>query len=165
MKAQRGGFRVGRHEQLLQEVAHDSYKPARKLSEGTRCRDCGAVYRRGRWSVATTVARSAHLGRCPACRRTREHFPAGYISLKGDFYRAQRDEILALVRHCEADEKGRHLLERIMAIREGRDGALVTTTGIHLARRIADAVQAAYKGRLRFRYNKADKLLRAYWSR
>ena len=31
------------HEQLLQELVHDTYKTRRKLPEPTRCADCGAV--------------------------------------------------------------------------------------------------------------------------
>lgn len=164
MKAERGGFRMLRREQLLQEFVHDSYKSRGKLGEGTRCPDCHAVFHRGRWSKrATPVA--APAARCPACRRVRQRFPAGFVALDGEFMQAHRAEILALVRRCEADEASRHVLERIIAVREAPRGVLVTTTGIHLARRIGDALHDAYKGRLRYRYNKADKLLRVYWSR
>jgi hypothetical protein len=52
-----------------------------------------------------------------------------------------------------------------MTIEDAEDGVLVTTTDTHLARSIAEAVQAAYKGELDFRYNKEDNLLRATWSR
>jgi hypothetical protein len=43
-------------------------------------------------------------------------------------------------------------------------GLLVTTTDAHLARRIGEALRAAYKGRMKFHYNKADNLLRVTWA-
>jgi len=36
---------------------------------------------------------------------------------------------------------------------------------LHLARRIGDALQHAYKGGLEYRYNKEDNLLRVTWCR
>lgn len=48
MKTQRGGFRTLRHEQLLQELVHDTYKTRLKLPEPTRRPDCGAGWHRGR---------------------------------------------------------------------------------------------------------------------
>lgn len=76
-----------------------------------------------------------------------------------------RAEILHLVRNREATEKAAHPLERIMAIEDVEGGVLVTTTDTHLARNIAEAVQAAYRGDLDFHYNKEENLLRATWSR
>lgn len=164
MKGERGGWRPLRREQLMQELVHDSYKSKKKLPEPTRCPDCGAVYRSARWTWAAAPP-GAHEALCPACHRIRDRFPAGYVTLKGEFLGAHRDEILHLVRNREAAEKAEHPLERIMAIEDADDGVLVTTTDTHLARSIAEAVQAAYKGELEFRYNKEDNLLRATWSR
>ncbi|HET7362936.1 MAG TPA: BCAM0308 family protein [Burkholderiales bacterium] len=164
MKRARGGFRLLRREQLLQEVVHDSYKLRRKLREPSRCRDCGAVYRQGRWRW-TEGGGPAHKVRCPACQRVRDAYAAGYVRLGGTFFGEHRDEILRRVRACENAERREHPLERIIAIAPAPDGALVTTTGVHLARRIAQALRHAYKGELESRYNKADNVLRARWTR
>jgi NMD protein affecting ribosome stability and mRNA decay len=164
MKTQRGGFRMLRHEQLLQELVHDTYKTRRKLPEPTRCRDCGAVWHRGRWVWSAPPA-DAHVDRCPACKRIRDRFPAGYVSLKGRFLAEHRDEIVGRVRHVEASEKRDHPLQRIMNIEPEGGGLLVTTTDAHLARRIGEALRSAYKGRMEFHYSKEDNLLRVSWSR
>lgn len=164
MKAERGGFRMYRREQLLQEVVHDTYKLPRKLAEPARCPDCGAAYRDGRW-VGGSAEGPAKEVRCPACQRVRDNFPAGFVSLSGEFFAKHRDEILGLVRHCEASEKASHPLERIMKVVDEAGGVLVTTTGVHLARRIGDALEGAYKGTLEFHYNKEQQLLRVAWSR
>jgi hypothetical protein len=50
-----------------------------------------------------------------------------------------------------------------MAIEKTLDGALITTTGTHLAREIAEHAHDAYKGALEFHYNKEQNLLRASW--
>jgi NMD protein affecting ribosome stability and mRNA decay len=164
MKTDRGSFRIGSHKQLLQEVRHDSYKPRRKQPSPARCPDCGAVYRRGRWrwEAAPQVAVAA---RCPACLRVRDRLPAASVTLRGAFFAAHRDEILARVRHCEAAEKQTHPMQRIMAIAAEGRGVRVNTTDTHLARRIGDALRDAYKGELEYRYNKEDNLLRVLWSR
>jgi len=141
MKRERGGFRMLQHEQLMQELVHDSYHSKRKLPEPAR----GAAR--------------------PACRRIRDRFPAGYVSLSGRFFEAHRNEVLHRVRSCEGAERADHPLQRIMAIEAQRKGTLVTTTDTHLARRIGVALHKAYKGELEFRYNKEDDLLRVSWSR
>lgn len=164
MKSPRKHVIGRRQEQLLQEVVHDAYQSKRKLPEPTRCKDCGAVWRRGRWSWGAAPA-GAHSARCPACKRIRDRLPAGYVSLGGEFFAAHREEVLGRVRRCEAAEKRGHPLERIMDIKADGAGVLVTTTGAHLAHRIGDALQRAYKGELDARYLKADKLLRVKWSR
>ena len=145
-------------------VGYDRYKLPRKLREPTRCRDCGALYREGRWIWAPRGG-PAYKIRCPACQRIRDSRAAGYVRLSGEYFEGHRAEILRRVRHCEQTEMSEHPLERIIAIAPAQDGELVTTTGVHLARRIAHALQHAFKGELEARYNKGDKILRVQWSR
>jgi NMD protein affecting ribosome stability and mRNA decay len=164
MKAERGGFRMLRREQLLQELVHDSYKSKRKLPQSTRCPRCGATFHKGRWTWDMAPA-GAHQHICPACHRIHDSFPAGYVTLSGEFLRQHRDEILGLVKNCETMEKAEHPLERIMAIENTADGMLVTTTDTHLARKIGERLHHAHRGELSFHYNKEDNLLRATWNR
>lgn len=164
MKSQRGGFQPLSRDQLYQELVHDSYKAGHKLREPTRCPDCGAVFQNGRWIWGTAPA-AAHEERCPACHRVHDKFPAGFVALKGAFLVEHRDEILHLLRNHESKEKAEHPLQRIMAIVDDADGMMVTTTDIHLARDLAQALQRAYKGELELHYNKQENLLRATWAR
>jgi NMD protein affecting ribosome stability and mRNA decay len=164
MKKGHEGFRAGRHEQLLQEFKHDSYKSRHKLADMTRCPDCGAVYIDGRWTWNAAPAGSPEE-RCPACHRMHDKFPAGFVSITGAFFAAHRDEIMNRVATCERNAKQDHPLERIMAIEGAESGVVVTTTDPHLARRIGEALHDAYKGELEYHYNKEDNLLRVVWSR
>jgi hypothetical protein len=164
MKGGREGFRAGRHEQRLQGLEADAYKPRRKPAGPARCRGCGAVYRLGRWTWQA-AGEGARATWCPACRRTREDMPAGYVRIEGDYQRAHREELVRRVRRCEAAEKAAHPLQRIIALRPEGDGLLVTTTDAHLARRIGEALAKSYKGSVDYRYGDEDNLLRVSWRR
>jgi NMD protein affecting ribosome stability and mRNA decay len=149
---------------MLEGASDDAYRPGAKARGPAHCRKCGAVFRNGRWTWTAAPAGAARL-RCPACRRIDEGSPAGYIALSGGFFSAHRSEVLACVRNCEKKEKTTHPLERIMAIRPAGDGTMVTTTSVHLARRVAHALESAFKGTLNIAYNHQDNLLRVRWSR
>ena len=107
----------------------------------------------------------AHQEPCPACHRVRDRFPAGYVTLDGEFFTAHRDEIVHLARHRAEHEGAEHPLERIMGFEDAAGGVLITTTDTHLARDIGEAVHAAYKGSLEYHYNKEENLLRVHWRR
>ncbi|MBI5430353.1 MAG: ATPase [Nitrosomonadales bacterium] len=158
------GFHSIRRDRLLQETVHDSYKIKGKLHEPTCCPDCGAVFHGGRWQWLDKP-KDAHQATCPACHRVRDDFPAGYVSVSGEFFAAHDQEILSLIRHRETQEKAEHPLQRIMDIKKNGHGMQVTTTDIHLARGIGEALHHAYQGGLEFHYNPEQNLLRVSWSR
>jgi hypothetical protein len=150
--------------QLLQGFPHDAYKSTAKLREPTRCPRCHAVYRGGRWTWGESQA-GAEEALCPACHRIRDSYPAGFVHLSGAFFAAHRDEILHRVANVEAREKSEHPLERIMAIAPSGETTLVTTTSVHLARSIGEALEDAWKGALDYHYNLEENLLRVTWQR
>jgi hypothetical protein len=157
-------FKPGRHLQMFNDIIHDPYQPRGKLPEPTVCSDCGALYHNGRWQWG---APPAHAGqaRCSACQRIHDAMPAGYISIKGQFALDHHDELLSLIRRVEEHEKSEHPLQRIMSMEQLADDLIVTTTDIHLARDIGEALQQAYKGELGFHYNKGEYLLLVHWHR
>jgi NMD protein affecting ribosome stability and mRNA decay len=164
MKNQFAGFHPIRRDRLLQESRHDAYKARHKLAEPTVCPGCGAVFHDGRWQWLAKPAQ-AHAEKCPACHRIEDDFPAGYVSVRGDFFNAHRDELLQLVRNEETRAKAEHPLKRIMAIADEDGGSLITTTDIHLARGIGEALHHAYQGELEYHYNEQENLLRVTWQR
>ncbi len=145
-------------------INHDPYLARGKPSGPARCPECSAVFRRGRWQWGE-AAKDAPQQLCPACRRTRDRLPAGYVRLSGPFFAEHRDEVLRLVRNEEAREKRAHPLQRIMAVRETRGTTEVTTTDVHVARRIGESLRAAFQGSLAIRYSPDEYRVRVNWSR
>ena len=148
----------GRHDRLLQEWQHDTYKSKHKLKEPTVCPGCGAIYRDGRWQWGAAPD-DAHPESCPACQRIQDRVPAGFLTLGGGFLHAHRDEILNTIRNLEAAEKERHPLKRIIAMESVADGMLITFTDPQLARGAGEALQHAYKGELDYAYQAEERIL------
>ncbi len=142
----------------------DAYLNAGKHTEPTVCTGCGAVFHGGRWTWNETLPEARHA-LCPACQRTADNFPAGFVEISGDYFRENRDELISLIRHEEESEKKNRPLERIIAVRDVNHHTLVTTTGIHVARRIGESLARAHQGELSFHYGDGEKSIRVYWKR
>jgi NMD protein affecting ribosome stability and mRNA decay len=142
----------------------DPYRATTRPHEPAQCPTCKAVFAEGRWSWGR-APEDAFEHRCPACQRIQDRFPAGYVLIKGDFLKAHRDEIVALITATEKDAKAANPLQRIMAVEDVREGLQVTTTEGQLARAIGEALQEAHKGDLKLRYSRDENLLRATWKR
>lgn len=154
---------IAHHDGVFKEKIHDAYKIKGKLTEPTVCPACDAVFHNGRWQWTSAPA-NASRHNCPACQRIHDHYPAGFLTLEGDFFLSHHDEIMRLVHHIEKKEKSEHPLQRIMATEEKNNAMVITTTDIHLARGIAEAIHNAYQGHLEFHYNPDENLLRVHWS-
>jgi len=135
-----------------------------KPPEPALCPECGVVYHKGRWQRAARPVK-AHEHLCPACQRIKDSYPAGYVKLSGDFLGAHRDEIRHLVRNEEQREAEDHPLQRIMDITEEGGVTSVTTTDVHLARRIGEALHHAYQGKLDIKYSQDEYVVRVTWER
>jgi NMD protein affecting ribosome stability and mRNA decay len=163
------GFQPVRRDQLREEREHDSYKRLKKPSEPSHCPDCAAIFHSGRWQWGAPSPASNKVV-CPACQRIRDRFPAGFLHLGGAFFAEHRDELLNLISHHAEKARAEHPLARVMSIAkddqgDDPDGMLVTTTDIHLARDLGEALHDAYRGELDFYYNDAENLLRVHWRR
>lgn len=153
-----------RRDRLIREKKHDPYETRAKLPDPTACPDCGVMYRAGRWTRGAPTA-DAHAAVCPACQRIRDDYPAGILTLAGEFMLANREEILALAKHVAEREGAQHPLKRIMAVREEGDATVVTTTDAELARSIGSAIERAYQGEFADHPAGQEDLLRVSWKR
>lgn len=150
---------------MIAEMVHDPYKRKSKLAEPTVCPTCNAVYEKGRWQWAESRPYRARMQTCPACYRTRQSYPAGVITLRGQFSLTHTNELIQLMRHHEQRENLEHPLHRIMGIEEHADGIVIKTTDIHLPRRIAEALHHGYKGHLVVQYDRKGYFARVNWTR
>ena len=144
---------------------HDPYKAKGKLQEPSVCRECKAVYHKGRWTWDPAPGTS-HALMCPACERIRDGAASGVLLLTGEFVALHRDQVLGLARNEEARVKAEHPLARIIKIEDQAAapvGVVITTTDPHLARRIGEALHHAHHGTFTCRYEENEDLLRANW--
>lgn len=164
MTAQHVAGLGARRDRMVQEYQHDTYKQKGKIKEPSVCSQCGAIFRKGRWTWGTRPT-GAHETLCPACHRINDKYPKGMLTLSGPYLTANRTEILNLARNEEAREKQEHPLARIMAIEERPEGTVITTTDAHLPRRIGEALHRAYDGEFSFHYDEGEQFVRARWTR
>jgi NMD protein affecting ribosome stability and mRNA decay len=150
---------------LLDEEQHDPYKSRGKLAEPTVCPQCGAAFKQGRWQWVDQRAEDAERPICPACMRVNDKYPAGELTLRGAFALRHAEEIKGLVRNVEEAEKSQHPLQRLIAVEDGKDSIVITTTGIHLPRRLGHAIEHAYKGQLETHYGEPGHFVRMVWTR
>ncbi len=149
---------------VIVEREHDAYRADHQPPEPTVCPQCRVAFHGGRWQWRSSPP-GAHEALCPACRRIRDAFPAGYVTIEGEYFQQHRDELMRLLEHRAERARTEHPLQRIMAIEEREGGVLVTTTDAHLARGLAEALHHAHQGELGLRYEDAQNLLRAHWRR
>ncbi len=149
----------------VQERRHDPYKLRGKLKEPTVCPQCGASYRNGRWTWDEITSDEADSQLCQACQRINDRYPAGELAIQGGFVASHKQEILNLARNIEEAEKNEHPLNRIMDIEDIDDGLRVTTTDIHLPRRIGEALNSAWNGVLDMHYDEEGYFIRLVWRR
>lgn len=158
------GQETFRHDRLIREHTHDPYKARLKLKDPSFCPQCGAVYEGDRWHWGR-VPEGASEQRCQACQRINDRYPAGEVHLSGDFLAAHHDEIVQLAHNQQQQESAEHPLNRIIGIEDHPEGMVITTTDVHLPRRIGQALHHAYKGELEVQYDEEGCFVRVNWHR
>ena len=149
---------------ILDASRHDPYQASGKCREPTHCETCGAVYKAGRWRWTERPATSAPCT-CPACKRIHDRLPAGRLTLEGPYVAEHEKELVQIARHQAEQERAEHALHRIMDI-EPRSGAIeITTTDIHLPRRIGEALERAHDGALTIRFSEDAYEIAVRWRR
>jgi hypothetical protein len=163
-------------EGVLREQRHDAYRSDEKPVSGTTCPDCAAQVQKGRWVwPADTAGRASSevdqeslppLKRCPACARMHAQDPAGELILSGAYVGRHEAELRSLLAHEAHREASLHPLERVMSIDPMPGGSLkITTTGLHLPRMLAHALERAHHGTLHTTYAPDQSLVRISWHR
>ncbi len=131
----------------------DPYQRSHKSHDGAYCPTCGAIFKDGRWRW-TEKSERASEELCPACRRIADNLPAGILKLKGPLPPERKNEMISLARHEEGAEKREHPLNRIISIEESGDDVVISTTDIHLPRRIGEAVKRAFHWKCEMDFDK-----------
>jgi hypothetical protein len=155
-----------RRDRLLKEQSIDAYRSEQKLPDPTLCQICGAVYRDGRWQWLEVLPEEAHETRCPACQRTHDRMPAGYLTLSGAFFKEHRKEIMRLVHNHVERQRTQHPLQRIIDTHMMESGDMeISFTEFHLPKGVGEAIKHAFQGTLQIHFPEASGQVRASWSR
>jgi len=159
----------GRKNRLIQERIHDPYYEEKKYPEGGICPGCRAIYKDGRWVWPAETEKQLAPGveeyLCPACRRIRDKYPAGVVTLSGTYLREHKEEILNLIDNIVEEQKERSPLKRLINAEEQEGRLVLNFTDDHLARRVGEAVGRAHKGNLEIKYLEEGKFLTIFWHR
>jgi NMD protein affecting ribosome stability and mRNA decay len=150
---------------------NDPYEQAAG-QEAAVCQECRALYQGKRWFFDEKLyARLAGAGQvrqvvCPTCRKIKDHYVEGYLTLSGEFLVQHKEEIVKLLEK-EAAKVGRRSFDDRIAqmMPEGEDKLVVETTTEKLAQHLGRTIYKAYKGDLSFRWSEPSRFVRVYWSR
>jgi NMD protein affecting ribosome stability and mRNA decay len=153
-----------RIDRLIREKRKNFYMKTNTAKATMVCSNCGAIYLNGKW-IWKDQHNSLRETTCPACKRINDNYPAGFVEIRGRFYREHEKEISNLIVNMEKTEKKERPLERIMMFRPEKSRATLTTTGIHIAKRIGEALSKSYQGNFTFRYLDGEKSIRVLWER
>jgi NMD protein affecting ribosome stability and mRNA decay len=148
----------------------DPYLPV-EGQEAALCSQCHALYQGKRWFFdAKLYGRLAGTDKvrevlCPTCRKIKDRYPEGVLTLSGEFFTQHREEVIKLLEK-EASRVGtRSVMDRIIQMVPEGDQLVVETTTEKLAQHLGRAIHKAYKGDLNFHWGEVDRLVRVYWSR
>lgn len=160
---------------FTKRVDHEAgrHHTRRAPTEPKVCEECGAVYQKRRW-VSAEIAASANPERshpiqitiCPACKQKREGVPNGFVYLQGAFLTAHHDEIKRLLKNEAERAAVDNLLAQIIGWERDKSGRLtITTTTVHLAKRLGQALEKAFDGEIRYDFSHENQMARVYWHR
>lgn len=156
----------------------DPYLEQLPPRSAARCEQCGALYRNKRWQLdkrrqpAPTVARALRRTAaalpavlCPACRKTKDHYGNGVVTIHWPTDHSTREEMLKLIKNQEAWGRQDNPLERVISLEAENTTLTVTTTNERLAERIGKALERAFHGKTLFHWSHENKLVRVEWAR
>jgi hypothetical protein len=139
---------------------------AGKYPSNTNCPGCGLLFVDGVWKYGKPDKNQELLEKlCPACLQIRHGQIGGIVQFRGAFAGAHRQELLNRIRNVERMTREERPLERIVEMKEDRDGIVVSATTEHLVARIGKSIQRDFGGVLDLRYAHEDKFVYAHWQR
>lgn len=144
----------------------EPYQRTGKYPANTRCPKCNLCFHDGVWKRGGLAeVQGLQWKLCPACVQIRDGQIGGIVQFSGTFAGNHRQELLNRIRNVEKQTQEERPLERIMSLKEGRDGIIVSATTEHLVARIGKSIQRDFGGNLDLRYAPEDKFALVHWHR
>ncbi len=139
--------------------------------EAAVCQECHGLYQGKRWFFDEKLyEKLAGTGKvrqvvCPTCRKIKDHYSEGYVTLSGEFLVEHKDEIVTLLQKEAAKVGKRSFDDRIIQMAPEGDKMVVETTTEKLAQHLGRTIYKAYKGDLSFSWSEPNRFVRVYWAR
>ena len=151
--------KVEKHTRDKVYAENDPYLPpkGKGLVDVSICKDCTAVYHNKKWFLDAKLyeqkkkLKNINWVTCPACKKTKENVPNGVVTLKGDFLKEHKQEILNLIHNEDERSKNYNPLKRVMKINEKKSEIEILTTSAKLAQRIGSILFKAYSGEVEYK--------------
>jgi hypothetical protein len=137
-----------------------------KYPLNTRCPKCDLIFHDGVWKRGFTgIENEGQWKLCPACTQIRDGLVGGLVQFSGLFAGVHRQEILNRIHNVERLTQKERPLERIMSLKENKEGIFVSATTEHLVARMGKSIQRDFGGILSLRYAPEDKFAFVHWHR
>ncbi len=139
--------------------------------EAAACTECHALYQGKKWAFdepqydKLVGAGKVRPVLCPACKKIKDHYVEGYLTLSGEFLVGHKEEIVQLIEKEAAKVGNRSFDDRIVLIAPEKDKVMVETTTEKLAQHLGRTIYKAYKGDLKFQWSEPNRFVRVYWNR
>jgi len=150
---------------------NDPYMPKKGLTDFSLCKDCTAVYHNKKWHFDEKLyeekksLKDVNWVQCPACKKIKENVPNGVVTLRGEFLKEHKQEIINLINNEDARSKSYNPLKRIMKLDDNGDKIEIFTTSKNLAQRIGTIMHKAYGGEVEYKKDEDPKFTRVEWVR
>jgi len=147
-------------------LERDTYLPKLTPKGVIQCTGCGIFYHRRHWQLEAPTGFNysvhPHPIYCPACRKIKQRYPSGELSLRG-VETAERQEIVRILRNEEEQARTKNPLEMIMGLQETDGHWKVETTTEKLAQRLGRSIKKARGGKLVYKWGHNNKFVRVVW--
>ncbi len=150
------------------DTEKDPYLVGMEVVGNAYCKGCGAYYHNKRWSMVGAESKrdkDVKEVTCPACRKIKDGYAGGYVTLKGEFIRDHSVEIINLVRNNEKRAMHNNPLDRIIAISRLSGEIEIKTTTDKFAQRLGRILKKSYKGCVEYKWSDGVRVARVVWSR
>lgn len=120
-----------------------------------------AAWREGEKYVKLKLMKKAAFRK----RSMPSHMANGIVDVRGEFYRAHRDEIMHLIDLTVENVRSTHPFEGILSREEERDALVLEVTSAKLAERLGKMLNRVYGGHTEFAMMHDTGQARVFWER
>lgn len=149
----------------------DPYQIEDVLAEPAICQKCHVLYQGKRWQFNSVKVEALYNDKsvmwvtCPACAKIEDHYPVGFVTLRGDYLMEHEEEIRNLIHNKVEADLSKNPMARIMSMMLVDGDLVIETTEQKLAEHIGRTLESAHSGELHVTWSQSPKICRVVWER